>query len=199
MRGFTFHKLSRCVTLYPNASQLGADAGPRSYSGPPMDNAKHENGRCAIRGSCGNLFTEIPCVDNGLAEEVRLYIRPSRNWLIPGRVTVSHPHLTAPCSRKYVVPDLLKDPCAAPRSRSGQCKTSSSRHTRSSPRVLRVAITSVTSFASSLARQIKVLLSMSLGSKGTQTVQLSNRSTSWFRSVMAQVSTTAVPRCSLAL
>jgi len=33
---------------------------------------KHEAGRCAIRGQCGkqSLFGgELPCVDNGLAEE----------------------------------------------------------------------------------------------------------------------------------
>lgn len=33
---------------------------------------KHEAGRCAIRGQCGkrNLFSpELPCVDNGLAED----------------------------------------------------------------------------------------------------------------------------------
>jgi Niemann-Pick C1 protein len=34
--------------------------------------SKHEAGRCAIRGSCGkpNFFSpELPCADNGLAEE----------------------------------------------------------------------------------------------------------------------------------
>lgn len=30
---------------------------------------KHEAGRCAIRGTCGSLFSPVPCVDNGLAEE----------------------------------------------------------------------------------------------------------------------------------
>ena len=33
---------------------------------------KHEEGRCAIRGNCGkpNVFSgELPCADNGLAEE----------------------------------------------------------------------------------------------------------------------------------
>lgn len=33
---------------------------------------KHEAGRCAIRGQCGSKYffgKELPCVDNGLAEE----------------------------------------------------------------------------------------------------------------------------------
>jgi Niemann-Pick C1 protein len=33
---------------------------------------KHEEGRCALRGTCGksSIFSpELPCVDNGLAEE----------------------------------------------------------------------------------------------------------------------------------
>lgn len=36
---------------------------------------KHEAGRCAIRGTCGSIFSPVPCVDNGLAEEPEEAVR----------------------------------------------------------------------------------------------------------------------------
>lgn len=65
-------KLSRVVAAGSGVALLvlaglgGATATETGYT------QKHEAGRCAIRGQCGkrNLFSpELPCVDNGLAEE----------------------------------------------------------------------------------------------------------------------------------
>ena len=52
---------------------LGATAAlsPVAYAGPNLTE-KHEAGRCAIRGHCGKqgfFGSDLPCPDNGLAEE----------------------------------------------------------------------------------------------------------------------------------
>ena len=51
---------------------LGAQLVASAPSDEPDWTKKHEAGRCAIRGHCGkqSLFgSELPCLDNGLAEE----------------------------------------------------------------------------------------------------------------------------------
>lgn len=59
---------------------LGAAICAVSAAAAPDLTTKHEAGRCAIRGHCGkqSLFgSELPCPDNGLAEEPSEDVRKS--------------------------------------------------------------------------------------------------------------------------
>lgn len=56
--------------LWHPAAAVGLLMAPFAHGGPFTP--QHEAGRCSLRGNCGKASffgPELPCVDNGLAEE----------------------------------------------------------------------------------------------------------------------------------
>lgn len=66
----------RGLRFIPVIASLGSVFIPQSLA--QGETALHEKGRCAIRGHCGKksfFGGELPCPDNGLAEEPETAVR----------------------------------------------------------------------------------------------------------------------------